>query len=191
MASFHEKLEFACKKLHLSYKLKEKQTETLEQLYIGNDCISVLPTGYGKSVIYQLLPWLMQKNGKPGIVIVVCPLTSIMHDQVMSLSLKGVNAAFLNIKTSVCHTFDEDKNEGADEENDMSDDDSGDNGDLENKLKLLCHSIDKVKAGEIELLYCHPESLFTPEMSSILRSKIYQEMISCIAIDEVHMVTEW
>jgi superfamily II DNA helicase RecQ len=67
MASFEDRLEIACKKLGLTYTLKEKQLETLEQLYVGKDCISVLPTGYGKSTVYQQLPWLMQKDKKQAL----------------------------------------------------------------------------------------------------------------------------
>ena len=43
-------------KLNFAHKLKEKQIETFESLYKGEDCISVLPTGYGKSILFQALP---------------------------------------------------------------------------------------------------------------------------------------
>ncbi len=36
--------------------LKSKQLEALKALYQGKDCFVWLPTGYGKSLCYQLLP---------------------------------------------------------------------------------------------------------------------------------------
>jgi superfamily II DNA helicase RecQ len=115
---------------------------------------------------------------------VVCPLTSIMHDQVLSLKSKAVNAAFLNINSTACQsTFDDG--------DDDTDSDDSDDDEQDITPKLICTNMDKVRAGEVELLYCHPESLFTHEMSRILRSKVYQERVCCIAVDEVHMISEW
>lgn len=67
--------------------------------YIMDMIVSVMPTGYGKSVIFQCLPWLFQcKRGLqyPLITLVVSPLTSLMQDQVMTLCEKGIKACFLN-----------------------------------------------------------------------------------------------
>ena len=98
---FSEALSFAKKSLDIEYRLKDKQLQTLQYLYEGEDCISVLPTGYGKSVIFQLLPWLFQYKRRaqtPLIVIIVCPLNSLMQDQVMTLSSKGVSACYLSVE---------------------------------------------------------------------------------------------
>ena len=54
------------------------------------DCLCVLPTRYGKSLIYQLLPFVfdeLQSEGKcSSCVIVVSPLNAIMEDQICKLS---------------------------------------------------------------------------------------------------------
>ena len=51
--------------------------------------IGVLPTGYGKSVIFHLLPymWDYMCNDKreTSIVIVISPLNALIEDQVNSL----------------------------------------------------------------------------------------------------------
>lgn len=99
MTSFEDCVVFASKSLGLDFSLKDKQLETLRALYNGHDCVSVMPTGYGKSVIFQCLPWLFQcKRGLqyPLITLVVSPLTSLMQDQVMTLCEKGIKACFLN-----------------------------------------------------------------------------------------------
>ena len=53
-------LEFAL--LNSAYKctiLKPKQVICLETLYLQKDVMCVLPTGYGKSLIFHLLPMLL------------------------------------------------------------------------------------------------------------------------------------
>ena len=67
------------------------QTETILDVLAGRDTLTVLPTGGGKSLCYQLPASLMQ-----GTAIVVSPLISLMADQVNALRLLGVPAAFLN-----------------------------------------------------------------------------------------------
>ena len=39
--------------------LKSKQVTCLESLYLGKDVVCVLPNGYGKSLVFHLLPLLM------------------------------------------------------------------------------------------------------------------------------------
>ena len=66
--------------------LKNKQVEVLKVLYQGKDCFVWFPTGYGKSLCYQLLPFLFDHKrcriGAPkselSVVIVVSPLVSLM-----------------------------------------------------------------------------------------------------------------
>ena len=36
--------------------LKAKQVYCLERFYLKKDLLAVLPTGYGKSLVYQVLP---------------------------------------------------------------------------------------------------------------------------------------
>ena len=58
-AMFYTSLHFAI--VNSSYwniNLKPKQVQCLEAIYFGRDTIGVLPTGYGKSIIFHLLPRL-------------------------------------------------------------------------------------------------------------------------------------
>jgi ATP-dependent DNA helicase RecQ len=59
----------------------------MEALLDGRDAVVVMPTGSGKSLIYQL-PALML----PGLTIVVSPLIALMKDQQDKLSAVGVDA---------------------------------------------------------------------------------------------------
>ena len=65
----------------------------------------MLPTGYGKSVIFHLLPslFLDKINYERGaaahpVVIVVSPLNSLIKDHIRMLQERNVKAAILNVK---------------------------------------------------------------------------------------------
>jgi len=56
----------------------------------GRDSLVLLPTGGGKSLVFQL-PAVVQ----PGFALVVSPLIALMHDQVSQMKELGVNAELL------------------------------------------------------------------------------------------------
>src|SRR5687768_3141197 len=63
------------------------QWEPISTVLEGGDALVVMPTGSGKSLVYQL-PALML----PGLTVVVSPLISLMKDQQDKLSACGVDA---------------------------------------------------------------------------------------------------
>ena len=67
------------------------QWEPIESLMGGRDTLVVMPTGSGKSVIYQL-PALL----KPGLTLVVSPLIALMKDQHDKLDALGVDSVALH-----------------------------------------------------------------------------------------------
>lgn len=67
------------------------QSDIIDTVTGGRDCLVVMPTGGGKSLCYQI-PALML----PGLTVVVSPLISLMKDQVDQLRLLGVEAGYLN-----------------------------------------------------------------------------------------------
>jgi len=66
------------------------QRQALETLLQVGRALLVAPTGGGKSLIYQLPAALL-----PGTTLVVSPLISLMHDQVLALENRGVSATYL------------------------------------------------------------------------------------------------
>lgn len=68
-----------------------KQEEAIDAILQGKNCLLVLPTGTGKTVCYAI-PALISG----GVTVVICPLLSLMLDQVHRLRAKGLNACYIN-----------------------------------------------------------------------------------------------
>lgn len=66
------------------------QKAAIEAVLSGHDTLAVMPTGSGKSAIYQIAALLT-----PGSTVVVSPLVALQHDQVKSISEQEVGEAAL------------------------------------------------------------------------------------------------
>ena len=84
-------LEFALEKLgKAELSLKEAQYEALKSVvFEGKDTICILPAGYGKSLIYQLLPhvfdYFLSSEEDSSLIILVLPLNALVQDQINKL----------------------------------------------------------------------------------------------------------
>ena len=67
------------------------QCEAMLATMDRRDCLCVLPTGAGKSLLYQL-PALLTGSGSQ-VTLVVSPLIALAEEQVQSLLARGVAAA--------------------------------------------------------------------------------------------------
>ena len=82
-----EKLLEALKKYWNYDSFRPMQKEAMEAVLAGRDTLVLMPTGGGKSIIYQL-PTLVDD----GLCIVVTPLIALMKDQVDRLRRMGISA---------------------------------------------------------------------------------------------------
>ena len=67
------------------------QRDVIASVMEGRDTLAIMPTGGGKSLCYQLPALVFE-----GLTVVVSPLSSLMQDQVRSLTAAGVEAVVLN-----------------------------------------------------------------------------------------------
>ncbi len=93
---------------------KPIQEKAIKEILEKKDLLVVLPTGSGKSLIYQLSTLLMD-----GVTIVISPLIALMQDQVSSLQINNIKAKMISSNNT-------------NEENDKTISEL-----LDNKLKLL------------------------------------------------------
>src|SRR5690348_9801319 len=73
------------------FDLRPAQRRAAETVAAGRDTLAVLPTGSGKSAIYQVAGL-----ARTGVTVVVSPLIALQRDQVRSLTALGLRAALLN-----------------------------------------------------------------------------------------------
>ncbi len=148
--------------------LKDKQLEALKYLYDGSDVFLWVPTGYGKSICFQALPFLFDvKLGRVSappsersVVLVISPLVSLMVNQVSLLQSVGVSAAIL----------------------------SGNKG-VDKKYQAVGSDISE---GKYSLLYSSPEALFTSDQwTEMIMEPPLSNCLAAIAIDEAHCVYKW
>ncbi len=93
-----------------NFVLKDEQNKAITDLQ-KRDVLAILPTGFGKSLIYQYFAVAMKaKKMKPyksstcAAALVICPLTSIIDDQISEAENLGISACRLNdaLKDRTC-----------------------------------------------------------------------------------------
>lgn len=70
---------------------RKGQENIINTIMDGNDVLAIMPTGFGKSICYQVPALIL-----PGITLVISPLISLMQDQVKALNAAGIHAAYVN-----------------------------------------------------------------------------------------------
>ena len=88
-------------KIHYSFKnFWPGQEKAIDNILAGLSSIVIMPTGGGKSLIYQLPALVLE-----GVTIVISPLIALMKDQVDSLKAVGIPATFVNSSISPDETY--------------------------------------------------------------------------------------
>jgi superfamily II DNA helicase RecQ len=174
---FDEVIDAAIVDYDNKMKLKDQQRKCLQLLCASrSDLIVNLPVGYGKSIIYHLLPFVYRRircNNSP-VVIVVSPLNIIQFDQVSCLKEHNISVCRLNIKCIKINSDDEISTEAA-----MHDIDT--DSDLED-----------VRTGKYAIVLTHPEALLnTRKGCALLNDSKFQKLVEAVVIDECHLIDVW
>ncbi len=86
-----DKIEQALKQYFGHESFRAGQREIIEYALDGYDAFVLMPTGGGKSLVYQLPALLMS-----GLTVVISPLIALMQDQVDRMRANGLPASFVN-----------------------------------------------------------------------------------------------
>ncbi len=79
-------------KIHYGFEsFRKGQSDAIDSILAKKNTIVIMPTGGGKSLIYQLSALVLD-----GITIVISPLIALMKDQVDFLNSVGIPATFIN-----------------------------------------------------------------------------------------------
>lgn len=137
------------------------QLEAIQADLDSRDSLVVMPTGGGKSLCYQLPPFV-----KGGLTVVVSPLLSLMHDQVGRLNSTVEDNVRANVpgNPEIAVSLDSTRPE------------------------IVARAVaNRVVSGDFKLLYLSPERVLRPEtLTMLLRSRLRS-----IVIDEAHCISEW
>ena len=91
------------------FRLKDIQKDAITAVLNNKDTFVQVPTGYGKSLIYQVLPYcfdfLYDDKEKKNMVIIVSPLKALLDDQIDSLQKCGCSV--LNVKDTTKEEVDD------------------------------------------------------------------------------------
>lgn len=142
---------------------KEEQLQSVGAIYRGESVFVWLPTGYGKSLCYQMLPFLMDfklhrtETCLKSAIIVVSPLISLIADQIKFLKSKGVATSVIASGSDLIRSY------------------------LATPENLHTDSI----------LFCSPEALALTKWSVSLTQPRVFERIVAVVIDEAHCVSKW
>jgi ATP-dependent DNA helicase RecQ len=99
MTKNNEEIKALLKKYYNFSDFRLGQEEAINNILNKKDTVVIMPTGGGKSLIFQLSALILD-----GITIVVSPLIALMKDQVDSLVKIGIPATFINSSISLSET---------------------------------------------------------------------------------------
>ena len=84
--------------------LSTKQRDAIVNFIRGKDVLAVLPVGFGKTLLFQLIPGLCvelhnlgySRYSKSPIVIVICPLNALIECHMKELKDRGISCTCLS-----------------------------------------------------------------------------------------------
>ena len=93
----HKAMSFLSSKSSREVHLKKEQDIAIKSLLKEKDVLAVLPTGFGKSLVFQVFAVVrsllsVASTSSNGSVLVVCPLKSIISDQIEEARSLGLTA---------------------------------------------------------------------------------------------------
>lgn len=131
-------------------------------------------------ILFHLLPHFIPVKKRKNIVILVCPLNSIIEDQLRVLRDRNITSDVLQIAKN-CIPIENLFAEGQEPCQESSDH-------VEPKLK---HFPNNLVNGNTSIIFAHPEALLSNEGRKLMGSKVFQDNVVALVVDEAHCVNLW
>ena len=149
------------------------QDRVVASVLEGRDTLAVMPTGGGKSLCYQVPALVGMPQNPAGVVLVVCPLVSLMKDQRESLARaltrkRREDGGALSVGADAVATL---------------------HASLSARERREAES--RVLSGEARILLAAPERLRSLEFCLLLKRAARGAGVSLIVVDEAHCISEW
>jgi superfamily II DNA helicase RecQ len=171
-------------------ELRPHQEQVIHEISQKKDCLFCAPTGSGKSLIFEVSPFLLfnidskisekHDSYENCLTIVVSPLVALMKSQANELNDRGISALYLGdigddtsvTLTGVQALFEE--TDGAEE-----------------PLHVMQQkkTMEDLYEGKINLLLASPESFLSKGGRKLLK-KIGSQMVKCLVVDEAHCIAK-
>ena len=183
--------------MQCNFTLKDLQRKCVVAIASGKDVMAILPTGYGKSIIFQILPYLFSCinnipfNQTSKIILVISPLNSLITDQCTGLSLVWDcthERLIMSVKqhASATPTVNDFIYSDAEENNEENDIDA-DNGKQPGILRTQV-TIRDVVNGCYQVVFNHPEALIsTTKGRALLENPAFQDNLVAVGLDEANI----
>ncbi|XP_019860537.1 PREDICTED: mediator of RNA polymerase II transcription subunit 34-like [Amphimedon queenslandica] len=159
-----EAVQYALEQAGISeMKLKEEQIATISMILKGRDVFVWLPTGFGKSVCFETLPFIFDyKLGRIGtqacsLVIVLSPLIALIVNQVTNLRQCGIKAAIMSSSSRISSTLQA----------------------IEDDLRYY------------NIVYAIPEAILKQRWRDVIETPEMAKRIVANVVDEAHCVSKW
>ena len=142
-------------------RLSAEQTDSISNFIRRKDVLAVLPTGFGKSLLFQMIPGICYELNNMGypqypkrpIVIVVCPLNALTECHMKELKQRGISCT--------C----------------VSGDDADKDGALTEKYSFVFANPEALILNE--------------KWWKMLQTPVYQENLFGIVADKGHVIPKW
>ena len=179
--SVHAAIAFSLEQTGCQLQLKMEQWKALSAVLNGKDTIVVIPTGYGKSLVYVLLPFAMRYIRRlrvtgttlQPLAVVIEPLSSLVDDQIKRATLMNLRAANLPYHRALY----------AAEFKTLGD---GNVSDSDKKL------FDNICGGCFDILFSSPEAmLYDTFWKKLLLQPGVRSCLTAVVVDEWHCILEW
>ncbi len=152
--------------------LYQDQTELIKVFCNGKNIFFNAPTGYGKSLVFQSLPWVFDIVHEQTIgfstLIVISPLRSLIEDQCLGLKEAGISCIAL---------YGDNTSNPGNNENEHQD-----------ETDIFCN----VREGHYSLVYATPECMLGKNSwRKIKSSEEFRDHCIGVVYDEAHIIAQW